>query len=370
MKGESIAYRDFGAGIRRRCQAGGTISANARGGFFAAAAASRYDRASGFPEESELDKPVVIVGLGALGSLFAALLHRAGIPVLGVCRWKEHREAIHAGGLLLREGQTESRVCFPVAPELPEGQECRLVLVLVKSFDTEGVARMLAGRLRRRAPVLTLQNGLGNAEALAEQCGPEQVLAGATTYGALREAPGAVRLTGRGECEIGAWHPAGERHWPLVQQIFKPAGVECRWSPNLPSTLWKKLAVSAVINPLTAILRMPNGELLQHEELQPIFASVAEEVWRVAARHHVALPTPPELQEEVRRVCRLTAANRSSMLRDIEQGRRTEIDAINGAVARLGRERGALAPVNESLAGLVQALSGPARRRAAGGETP
>ena len=117
------------------------------------------------------------------------------------------------------------------------------------------------------------------------------------------------------------------------------------------------IAVNAVINPLTALLRVRNGELLNRAELEPLFAAVAEEVWRVAARHQVALPTPPELVAEVRRVCQLTAANQSSMLRDVAEGRRTEVDAINGAVARLGRERGVLAPVNEALAALVRAAS-------------
>jgi len=95
---------------------------------------------------------------------------------------------------------------------------------------------------------------------------------------------------------------------------------------------------------------------------------VAEEVWHVAARHQIALPTPPELEAEARRVCHLTAANRSSMLRDVEQGRPTEIDAINGAVVRWDRERGVLAPVNEALAGLVRAISASTGKPAGGGE--
>jgi len=115
--------------------------------------------------------------------------------------------------------------------------------------------------------------------------------------------------------------------------------------------------VNAVINPLTALLRIPNGGLLHRPQLHPLIAEIVEEVWRVAARHKIPLPTPPELVEEVRRVCRGTASNRSSMLRDVEEGRPTEIDAINGAVVRLGRERGALAPANLALTSLVQAIS-------------
>jgi len=308
-----------------------------------------------------LEKPVAIVGLGALGSVFAALLARAGIAVAGVCRRREHREAIQANGLLLREGDGETRTQIPVTEELAAGQSYRLLVVLVKSFDTETVAKNLPSRIDTQTPVLTLQNGLGNAEALAAHLAPEQILAGTTTFGALREAPGEVRLTGRGECEIGAWSPAGERYLPLTQELFQRAGVECRQTPNVATALWKKLAINAAINPLTAILRVRNGELLRREGVAQIMGMVAEEVWRVAARHRIALPTPPELREEVLHVCQLTAANRSSMLRDMEEGRRTEIDAINGAVARLGLERGVLTPVNSTLTGLIHALSDTAR---------
>ena len=274
-----------------------------------------------------MERPVAIVGLGALGSVFAAVLARAGIPVVGVCRWREHRESIQAGGLLLLEGESRERFSIPVFSELPGGQDYRLVLILVKSFDTESVAKSLAAPIKIQTPVLTLQNGLGNAETLAAHLSPDQVLAGVTTFGALREAPGEVRLTGRGECEIGAWKSAGERYLPQALELFQRAGVECRLTSHVATALWKKLAVNAAINPLTAILRVRNGELQELDGLEQIIGMAAEEVWRVAARHQIALPTPPELHAEIRRVCRVTAANRSSMLRDVEQGRRTEIDA-------------------------------------------
>jgi 2-dehydropantoate 2-reductase len=309
-----------------------------------------------------LDRPVAIIGLGALGSVFAGLLARAGIPAHAVCRWREHQEAVQRGGLVLWEGESQSRIEFPVSEQLPPGQEYHLIIILVKSFDTESVAQSLAGRINPQTPVLTLQNGLGNAEALAAHLNPEQILAGITTFGALRESPGEVRLTGRGECEIGAWKPKGEPFLPPVLELFQRAGVDCRLTANVSTALWKKLAVNAAINPLTAILRVPNGALLELKALEPILGMVAEEVWRVAAQQQIALPTPPELREEICRVCRLTAANRSSMLRDVEQGRRTEIDSINGAVARLGFEQGVLAPVNEALAGLIRSLGDVARR--------
>ena len=273
-----------------------------------------------------------------------------------------------ASGLSLREGPAESQITFPVRERFPGDEEFQLVIVLVKSFDTESVARSLIGQIGSHIPVLTLQNGLGNAEALASKLQPGQVLAGTTTVGALREAPGKVRLTGRGGCEMGAWNAAGERYLPRTQLLIQSTGLECRCTPHVATTLWRKLAINAVINPLTAILRVQNGKLLEREALGPVMNMIVEEVWRVAARHQIPLPTPQELQKEIRRVCRITAENRSSMLRDVEQGRRTEIESINGAVVRMGREQGIPTPLNAALTGLVQALSENPRRVTEGGK--
>jgi 2-dehydropantoate 2-reductase len=304
-----------------------------------------------------MEKSVVIVGLGALGGAVAGLLARAGVPVAGVCRSRADREAIESRGLLLREQAEETVVRFPVLQEISAETDAALVMVLVKAFDTEPIARSLRDRMDERTPVLTLQNGLGNAETLSAVLKPDQVLAGTITFGALREAPGVVRLTGRGECELGAWHERAQQHLPRVKELLERGGLPCRLSSNIVAALWKKLAANAVINPLTALLRVRNGELLEQGALEPLFTMIVEEVWQTAARRRIALPAPPELAAEVRRVCQLTAANESSMLRDVLQQRRTEIDAINGAVARLARERGVLAPLNQALAALVQVAS-------------
>jgi 2-dehydropantoate 2-reductase len=301
---------------------------------------------------------VAVIGLGALGGAFAGLLSLAGLRVTAVVRSEEQRKQIAETGLRMLEGDRETAVRLRVCADLPVEEEAfDLVVVLVKAFDTQAAAARLAGRIRAKTPVLTLQNGLGNAEALAACLKPEQVLAGTTTFGALRDSPGTVRLTGRGECVVGAWDRAAQRHARPVAELLSSAGIPCAAVSNVLPVLWKKLAVSAAVNPLTAILRVPNGELLRRPALRPLIAEIVEEVWRVAARHQVPLPTPPELVAEVERVCRGTASNRSSMLRDVEEARPTEIGFINGAVVRLGRERGTLAPANLALAALVEAIA-------------
>ena len=311
---------------------------------------------------------IAIIGCGALGSVFAGLLAKAGAQVAAACRSTEHRESIQANGLLLIEDEKQIRVPLRVSSEmpslpLPEGA-WDLVIVLVKSFDTERAAASLAAHLPPGTPVLTLQNGLGNAEALGAHLKQNPILAGTTSFGAQRERPGVVKLTGRGDCEIGAWNRAAEIHLEPAAQLLSRCGIPCAISGNVMTALWKKLAVSAVVNPLTAILRVPNGALLEHEELAPVFSEVLEEVCRVVAEYRIPLPPPAQLLQEVRRVCQITAANHSSMLRDVEQGRRTEMDSINGAVVRLASERGVPAPANLLLAALIRAMT-PAGSRAA-----
>jgi 2-dehydropantoate 2-reductase len=308
-----------------------------------------------------MSRAAAIIGCGALGGVFAGLLAGSGVDVTAVVRTEQQRRDLTENGLRLLEYGKEKKVCLQACTELPLGQRFDLVLVLVKAYDTAAAAKHLSGRVAPGTAVLTLQNGLGNAEALAARLKPEQVLAGITTFGALRESATTVRLTGRGECVIGPWQQgieAAESAAAASADLLASNGIPCTVAPNVQPMLWKKLSVSAVINPLTAILRVPNGELLNRPELNALIAVVIEEVWRVAARHSVPLPTPPELVEEVCRVCRGTASNRSSMLRDIEEERRTEIDSINGAVVQLGMERGTLAPANLAMASVVRALSG------------
>ncbi len=308
-----------------------------------------------------MTETVVIYGLGALGSAFAGLLASAGAAVAGLCRNKEHLRVIREQGLTLLEGEETFVTRFPVAgrfpaPEVP-AEVPALVIVLVKSFDTETVSAALARSLPEQTPVLTLQNGLGNPEILSSHLRPDQVLAGATTFGARMETPGVVRLTGRGECVLGAWHPAAGPHLPRVQKILETAGLHCSVTGDIRIPIWRKLAVNTVINPLTALLRVSNGDLPARPELAPLIREIVDEVRRVAEGLEIALPGTAELVEEVHRVCRITASNVSSMRRDVEAARPTEIDAMSGAVARMAGRLGLDAPMNRKLAAMVRGVS-------------
>lgn len=275
---------------------------------------------------------IAVLGAGALGTLFAAYLSRTSSEV-----WLLSRQPLGA--------VTVDGVAYPHV-RLGRPHECDLLLVLVKSYDT---AEAVAGA-PEAAVACTLQNGWGNADILADRFGAARVLAGTTAHGATLLRPGAVRHAGNGETRLGPWAPAGPAAAmaETIVALLTAAGLGPAAALVDPRpALWAKLAVNCGINALTALHGVPNGALLQEAALRHEMAAAAREAGQVAAAHGVTLPEEPA--ETVARVAAATAANRSSMLQDLARGRRTEVDAINGALVRLAAQVGLTAPVNQRL---------------------
>jgi 2-dehydropantoate 2-reductase len=283
-----------------------------------------------------------------MGSLVGGLLSQRHETVL-VGR-RPHVEAIRKRGLRIT-GKTRL-LARPVAEEdLPSNADPDVVIVAVKAYDTENAARALEP-LTEKALFLSLQNGLGNEETLA--AAGARVLGGVTNQGVTFVGPGEVYHAGEGDTYIGPFEGTGPEAADDVVAAFNESGLPSHRVEDIRAELWLKAIVNACINPLTALLRVPNGYLLRTEATEQIVRHVIREGVEVAARHDVNL-VPDAVFERVASVVRATGANRSSMLQDLERGRRTEIDAINGAIARLGREGGRPAPRNDLLAQLVRA---------------
>ncbi|HUF39933.1 MAG TPA: 2-dehydropantoate 2-reductase [Anaerolineales bacterium] len=296
---------------------------------------------------------ILILGTGALGSLFAGRLVRAGVPVTMLGSWAPALEALARDGVcLVREDGRED--CFPVQA-ISDPADCagsEIALVLVKSWQTARAAGQLEECLAPDGVALTLQNGHGNREVLAAALGIERVALGTTTAGATLEAPGRVRAGGEGLTTVER-HP---RLGPLVE-VLRSGGFEVAETDSAEGLVWSKLVVNAAINPLTALLEVPNGALLEREETRALMAALAAEAAAVAAAQGIALAfDDPAAAAEA--VARRTAANRSSMYQDILRGAPTEIDAICGAIVREGRRVGVEAPVNETVWRLVRAKVG------------
>jgi 2-dehydropantoate 2-reductase len=204
---------------------------------------------------------------------------------------------------------------------------------------------------------LTLQNGLGNLEQMSAAAGPVRLLAGVTFVGVTRPAEGEVIFAGQGATVIGA--PAGSQVTPeetaQVAAVFRKAGLPCQVREDIEAVLWEKLVVNVGINPLTAILRVPNGALPELPEAWELAVAAAQEAAAVAAISGLRLSIDPEVR--LREVCTATAKNRSSMLQDVLAGRPTEIDALNAQVSRRGQALGVATPVNDLLTRLLRAVS-------------
>jgi 2-dehydropantoate 2-reductase len=297
-----------------------------------------------------MPEPLLIVGTGALATLFAARLSTSGVPVAMLGSWPEGLAALERrGARLLNPGGSLLSGEVHVARSPQDLAQHQFALVLVKSWQSRRAGEQLAACLAPDGVALTLQNGLGNAEALADQLGAHRVAVGVTTTGGALLEPGLVRFGGEGSLEIAAM----PRLDPLVAAL-RNAGFDVKLHSELRGLQWGKLVVNSAINPLTALFSLPNGQLLVDPTVHQILQRTARETASVAAAQKIELPyTDPVLMVE--QVARQTAANRSSMLQDLQRGAPTEIEAINGAVVRAAIEVGLEARLNRQLLELVRA---------------
>jgi len=296
------------------------------------------------------DERVLIVGTGAMACVFAGLLaERSEVVLLGT--WREGIQAVNVSGIRLLTDSGERTVRVLATDDPRACLDVRQALVLVKSWQTARAAAQLKQCLAREGVALSLQNGLGNWEALRMALGDGRAAAGVTRMGATLLAPGVVRLGGRGPTTLGT-HP---RLGPL-QRRLRSAGLDVERVDDLEGILWGKLAVNAAINPVAALLRLSNGEIAARSGARAVMRGAAAEVQAVAEAAGIRLPFV-DAAEQAEAAARASAGNLSSMLQDVQRGARTEIDAINGAVVRASGSVGVDAPINRTLWHLVSALA-------------
>ena len=289
--------------------------------------------------------------------LFGAYLAQGGNAVTLVdSRYQETVSTINRRGVTVEEPDG-SRFTARVAAMTSASDAARadLFLVFVKTPHTETALRPLTGRVPNGALVLSLQNGLGNEEVIARTLGRRVSPAlGVTGHTCERTGPGTVRHRESGPTIIGL--PDGSRPPTLeaVAATFSAAGIATRTTRHVRDHVWQKLLVNVGINALTALAGVTNGELLSSPELAASVRRLVTEAAAVARAERVALPErdPYDL---VRAVAGASPTARSTMLRDAEAGRVTEIDSINGAIVRLGERHGIDVPANRLVAALVQA---------------
>lgn len=284
---------------------------------------------------------VVVFGAGSIGSFIGGMVaDEHDVTLVGR---EPHVSTVAASGLRIT-GSLE-QATRPAGQPTITGYTGDVGIVTVKAYDTPVAARALEEC--ELDCVVSLQNGMGNESVLASHL-DASVVGGTVTYGAVLRDPGVVECTGLGSITLGAY-AGSARFANTARDVFVSGGLECSVTDDIRGVLWEKLAVNAGINPVTALARVTNGALLESSLLDVALAA-SRETAAVARSHGIAL-SDSTAEDRLRQVVTRTASNESSMYRDIAQGRRTEIDAINGYVVENATES---VPTNQVLTSLVK----------------
>ncbi len=299
---------------------------------------------------------VIIVGPGAMGCLHAALLGRMPHLDVALLDYRTDRaELINEQGVIIEAPAGTYTVSVPCTADAQELSTADLVIIFTKAYDTLAAAEHCGPVVGPETAVLTLQNGLGNYQVLQQHFAAEQVLAGTTASGATLLGVGQVRQAGISKIVLGS--PIGNQALAdSTVELLKSADLEVELTADVDARLWRKVLINCAINPLTALTRRRNGELLESAALRDLAGQVAEEVYRVGQAVGIDWGEF-DPRREVEKVCQATATNQSSMLQDILAGRRTEVEYITGAVANAAERHGAAAPLCQCLTALVEGLT-------------
>lgn len=298
---------------------------------------------------------ICFLGSGAMGSAIGGILAESGQDVLLIDRWKEHVDALTVGGLKLTEKSGSRIIKVDATSDLHTVDQADLIVLLVKSYHTAETLKEVQSFIRGKTPVLSLQNGLGNEETIAEILGNDRVLGGVTHSGSVLLGPGEVSY-GRGLTCIGEINGKVTDRVKDIVRIFNQAGLETEAADNVIAKIWDKLLVNVAVSPTSAITGLTHGDLEQVQVLKATAFEAVEEAVRVAAAGGVKLTLQDPAEAWASAMEGLSPGHKSSMFKDVEQGKRTEIDVINGAVVRWGEKFGVPTPVNKTLVSCIKGI--------------
>lgn len=292
-----------------------------------------------------------VMGAGAVGSFYGAMLARAGHEVTLVGR-PSHVQAIRRDGLKLEMGGATHTVALGASDDVAALRGADLVLCCVKSGDTEAAARQMAPHLGESTWVMSLQNGVDNADTLQRYL-PCPVIATVVYVAVALGGPGVVRHFGRGDLAVGAVTGDAMPSLAELVKLFADAQVPVRVVPDVAIELWTKLLVNCAYNAISALAQMPYARLAASPEIRDVQELVLQEVIAVARANGVALPLDAS-RDAVAKIAQAMPQQLSSTAQDMARRKPSEIDHLNGFVARRGRELGVAAPVNQALHALVK----------------
>jgi len=297
---------------------------------------------------------ITIVGPGAMGLLFGASLAKSKEDIHILDHDVKRAEYIKKNGIKV-EGITNFSTKLDISSDPKRIGSSDLVIICVKSYDTEDAIKHSKSLIGNNTQVITLQNGIGNVQILDEAVGEDRVVGGVTNQGATITGLGQIRHAGKGDTVIGKKDKKVLGSIRDISRILGKAGFPTKISKDINSLIWSKLIINVGINALTAITGLNNGRLLNYDGTRSIMKQAVSEAVKVAKRKRIKLIYDDPIQK-VESVCRATAKNVSSMLQDVLNKKKTEIDFINGAIIRQGKSLNIATNANEILTSLVKTL--------------
>ncbi len=292
----------------------------------------------------------VVVGAGAVGCYFGGMLARAGVPVTLIGR-ASHVDVMRERGLRLETQTFDETVPVAASTDIAAVAGADVVLFCVKSTDSERTAREIAPSLAPNAVVVSLQNGVENAEII-QRVLPQRVIPAVVYVATEMAGPGHLKHHGRGELAIGA-APESQR----IVDAFARAGVPVQISDNVMGALWGKLIVNCAYNAMSAIAQKTYGKLVEVAGIPELMQAVVDECLEVARADGISVPG--DSHEAVRRIAHSMANQYSSTAQDVARGKPNEIDYLNGYVVRRGQAHGLPTPINRTLHALTKLVATP-----------
>ncbi len=300
---------------------------------------------------------IVIAGSGAMGCRYGAALFESGHDVTLLDGWAEHVTAINAGGLRVTDEHGSRAVPVPALLFPAHGAPADLVIVFAKATGTAAVAAAAAGAIGPATVLLTLQNGLGNIEALRAHAPDERLLAGVSMYGTELVAPGHIIALGSGETVFGPVSPSGQAAAELAGAALNAAGIPTRVTTDAMEVIWAKVAFNCVMNTVCSIGSIPVSALARYDDFDALALSVLGEIAAVAEAEGVTVDTAAALRVmKAQFDPAASGSHLASMLQDLMNGRPTEIAQLNGAVAERAARHGIPAPANALITRLIRLL--------------
>jgi len=296
----------------------------------------------------------VIMGAGAMGSLFGGLLTLSGEDVWLVDIWKENIDAMRSNGLKVEDRGKVQIIPVKATTDVASVGKADFILFFVKTYQTEKAVSDVLVLQKENTVFLTLQNGLGNEETICKKVNRKKVILGVTGQGATLLGPGHIRHGGAGKTYLGELDGKITDRITQIAQVFRKAGIETEVSSHIHNLVWEKLLVNVGINALAALTGLKNGQLLDYPETVRLMEALVSEAVEVTRRKEIQIDENPMNRLKV--VIEATRENRCSMGQDLDYKRRTEIDAINGAVVREAERFGISVPYNQMITDLIKVV--------------